>query len=214
MAAMKLTGEDLACRRGGRLVFSGLSFGVSSGEMLVLRGPNGAGKTSLLRVIAGLTPPAAGRLSLEGGDDDLTVGQQAHYIAHQNASKPQLTVAENLRFWARFHGGDETRIRTALEAMDLERLSGYAAALLSAGQKRRLALARLTLVERPVWLLDEPTVGLDAASVARLRGLMEAHLEGGGLVIATTHIDLGMVRARFFEFEEHHWVAEEVQEVS
>ena len=209
MAAMKLTGENLACRRGGRLVFSGLSFEVSSGEMLVLRGPNGAGKTSLLRLIAGLSPPAGGRLSLEGGDGDAGVGQQSHYIAHQNASKPQLTVAENLRFWAQFHGGRDERVYAALEAMDLERLAGYAAALLSAGQKRRLALARLALVERPVWLLDEPTVGLDTASVARLRALMEAHLEGGGLVIATTHIDLGMARARFFEFEERHWAAEE-----
>ncbi len=205
---MKLTGKDLACRRGGRLVFSGLSFEVSSGEMLILRGPNGAGKTSLLRVIAGLAPPAAGTLELEGGDPDLTVGQQSHYIAHQNASKPQLTVMENLRFWLRFHGGSEDRIADAVKAMDLARLSGYAAGLLSAGQKRRLALARLVLVERPVWLLDEPTVGLDAASVDRLRRLMEAHLEAGGIIVATTHIDLGMAQARVFEFSEIHWQAE------
>ncbi len=205
---MKLTGKDLACRRGGRLVFSGLSFEVSSGEMLILRGPNGAGKTSLLRLIAGLAPPAAGSLELEGGDPDLTVGQQSHYIAHQNASKPQLTVMENLRFWQRFHGGSEDRIDDAVEAMDLARLSGYAAGLLSAGQKRRLALARLVLVERPVWLLDEPTVGLDVASVDRLRGLMEAHLEAGGIIVATTHIDLGMAQARVFEFSEIHWQAE------
>ena len=205
---MKLTGKDLACRRGGRLVFSALSFEVSSGEMLILRGPNGAGKTSLLRVIAGLAPPAAGSLELEGGDPDLTVGQQSHYIAHQNASKPPLTVMENLRFWLRFHGGSEARIADAMEAMDLVRLSGYAAGLLSAGQKRRLALARLVLVERPVWLLDEPTVGLDVASVDRLRGLMEAHLEAGGIIVATTHIDLGMAQARVFEFSEIHWQAE------
>ena len=206
---MKLSGENLACRRGGRIVFANLSFSVSSGEMLILRGPNGAGKTSLLRLIAGLAPPASGKLVLEGGDGDLSVGQQSHYIAHQNASKPQLTVMENLRFWAKFHGGDEARIYEAIEAMDLKRLTGYAAGLLSAGQKRRLALARLALVERPVWLLDEPTVGLDVASVARLRGLMEAHLAAGGIVIATTHIELGMAQACFFEFTEAHWPAED-----
>jgi len=206
---MRLLGENLACRRGGRIVFSNLSFEVSSGEMLILRGPNGAGKTSLLRLIAGLARPAGGKLVLEGGDEDQSTGQQSHYIAHQNASKPSLSVRENLRFWARFHGGGQQRLDKALRIMNLERLASYAAGLLSAGQKRRLALARLVLVERPVWLLDEPTVGLDVDSVERLRGLMEAHLEDGGLIIATTHIDLGMASARHFQFEECHWQMQE-----
>ena len=209
---MRLIGRELACRRGGRLVFSGLSFEVASGEMLILRGPNGAGKTTLLRLIAGFTPPAAGELVLEGGLPDLSVGQQSHYIAHQNAIKPQLTVMENLRFWSRFHGGCAEHIYEAIEAMDLAHLSHYAAALLSAGQKRRLALARLLLAKRPIWLLDEPTVGLDAASVARLQGLMERHLDDGGIVIATTHIDLGMAAARVFEFAACHAAEETVEE--
>jgi len=205
---MKLSGENLACQRGGRTVFSNLSFAVSGGEMLILRGPNGAGKTSLLRLIAGLAPAAAGKLVLSGGEEALPPGQQCHYIAHQNASKPQLTVMENLRFWSSFHGGSDERVYDAVEAMALEELTGYAAGLLSAGQKRRLALARLVLVERPIWLLDEPTVGLDVASVERLRVLMEAHLAQGGMIIATTHIDLGMAGARVFEFTEIHWAAE------
>lgn len=192
-------------------MFSGLSFEVASGEMLILRGPNGAGKTSLLRMIAGFTPVAGGTLMLEGGDEDLTIGQQSHYVAHQNAIKPQLTVMENLRFWSRFHGGCAERVDEALEAMDLVHLSHYAAALLSAGQKRRLALARLMLARRPLWLLDEPTVGLDAASVARLQALMAAHLDGGGIVIATTHIDLGMATARVFEFAACHQAEESIE---
>ncbi len=191
------------------MVFSNLSFEVSSGEMLILRGPNGAGKTSLLRLIAGLAPPAGGKLVLQGGDADQTTGQQSHYIAHQNASKPALSVRENLRFWARFHGGGMQRLDEALRIMNLEFLASYAAGLLSAGQKRRLALARLVLVERPIWLLDEPTVGLDVDSVDRLRGLMEGHLEEGGLIIATTHIDLGMAAARHFHFEECHRAMQE-----
>ena len=208
MKGLRLIAEELSCRRGGRMVFSNLSFAVESGEMLILRGPNGAGKTSLLRTIAGLTPPASGRLILEGGSDDLTIGQQAHYIAHQNASKPQLSVRENLYFWQRFLGGDERAIAAAMEAMDLVHLADYDAALLSAGQKRRLALARLLLAERPLWLLDEPTVGLDVASVERLRTVMDAHLNAGGIIIATTHIDLGMAQARTFEFREEHWAVQ------
>ncbi len=208
MKGLRLIAEELSCRRGGRMVFSNLSFEVVSGEMLILRGPNGAGKTSLLRTIAGLTPPAAGRLVLEGGSGDLGIGQQSHYIAHQNASKSQLSVRENLRFWQRFLEGDEDRILSAMEAMDLMHLADYDAALLSAGQKRRLALARLLLAERPLWLLDEPTVGLDVSSVARLRRVMNAHLQAGGIIIATTHIDLGMAQARTFEFREEHWAVE------
>ena len=206
---MRLIGENLACRRGGREVFRNLSFEVASGEMLILRGPNGAGKTSLLRLIASLAPPAGGSLRLEGGEEGLSVGQQSHYIAHQNASKPQLTVMENLRFWQRFHGGAEERVFAAVEAMELGNLTGYQAGLLSAGQKRRLALARLVLVERPIWLLDEPTVGLDAASVGRLQRLMEAHLEAGGMIVATTHIELGMAAARVFEFTSALWAWQE-----
>ncbi|HHN68159.1 MAG TPA: heme ABC exporter ATP-binding protein CcmA [Thermopetrobacter sp.] len=197
---MELILRDLVCERGGRTVFAGLSLSVAAGEMLTLRGPNGAGKTSLLRSIAGLTPAAAGTVRLDGGDDGVSVGQQAHYIGHANAIKPQLSVAENLRFWAAFHGAGTARIEAAMAAMDLTALAPFDAALLSAGQKRRLALARLALIERPVWLLDEPTVGLDTASVGRLQALMRSHLDGGGIILAATHIDLGMARERVFDF--------------
>ena len=161
---MELTANDLTCERGGRIVFRNVSLALSRGQLMQLTGPNGSGKSSLLRLIAGLNEPQAGRCA-EGGEADLTIGQQAHYIAHQEAVKTALTVQENLAFWRDFLGGGD--VDEALAAFDLARLSSYPAGLLSAGQKRRLALARLVLVPRVLWLLDEPTVGLDTASLAR-----------------------------------------------
>lgn len=153
-----------------------------------LTGPNGSGKSSLLRLIAGLNEQASGTLALQDGHGDLTIGQQAHYIAHQEAVKTALSVHENLAFWRDFMGGD---VGEALSAFGLSRLSTYPAGLLSAGQKRRLALARLVLVPRVLWLLDEPTVGLDSASLDRLVKVMAAHLGTGGMIIAATHVPLG-----------------------
>ncbi|MFT3988445.1 heme ABC exporter ATP-binding protein CcmA [Aestuariivirga sp.] len=187
---MNLRGEQLACERGGRVVFRNVGFTIAPGEMLALTGPNGSGKSSLLRLISGLNQPLSGRLSLDGGNADLTVGQHAHYIAHAEAIKTALTVRENLNFWAAFLGGGD--VDKALGAFDLTRLEGYPAGLLSSGQKRRLALARLVAVKRVLWLLDEPTVGLDAASQQRLSGVMRAHLQEGGMIIAATHTELGL----------------------
>ena len=195
---MKLNGDNLTCSRGGRIVFSHLSFAVKGGEMLILRGRNGAGKTSLLRLIAGLNEPAHGSLVLDGGRPDTPIAQHCHFIAHQEAFKPALSVAENLTFWAGFFGGGS--IDDALETFSLEPLADFAGGLLSAGQKRRLALARLVLVQRPLWLLDEPSVGLDAASVEQLQKLMRIQLDNGGMIIATTHVDLGMDGARVLDF--------------
>jgi heme exporter protein A len=197
LVAMKLSGQNLACVRGGRGVFSGVFFAVSAGEALVLTGPNGAGKSSLLRVIAGLIQPIAGRMALEGGDPELSVGEQCHYVGHLDPLKPALTVTENLAFWARFlnggHAGDERgRIAAGLEAVGLEDLAGLPAGYLSAGQKRRLSLARVLAVPRPVWLLDEPATALDAASQQRLQRVMQGHLAGGGLIVAATHGPLGL----------------------
>lgn len=186
---MELTADKLTCERGGRTVFTGVRFSVSNGQLMQLTGPNGSGKSSLLRMIAGLNEAASGVLMLAGGHEDLTIGQQSHYIAHQEAVKTALSVAENLSFWRDFMGvGD---VDAAMAAFDLTRLSSYPAGLLSAGQKRRLALARLVLVPRVLWLLDEPTVGLDAASLAKLVGVMAGHLEKGGIIIAATHVPLG-----------------------
>ena len=195
-STLRLEARDLACRRGGRLIFSGVTFAVNAGEMLALRGPNGVGKTTLLRLIAGFLRPEAGELRLHGADDDVPLAQHCHYVAHQNAIKPQLTVEENLLFWCDFLNGDRARLPHALQALNLETLRHLPGAVLSAGQKRRLSLARLLLATRPLWLLDEPTVGLDVDSVAALSALMNAHLDEGGIIIASTHIDLGLAATR------------------
>ncbi len=187
---MELTASKLTCERGGRTVFRDVSLSLKAGDLLQLTGPNGSGKSSLLRLIAGLNDAAEGTLVLDGGHGELAVGQQAHLIAHQEAVKAALTVLENLAFWRDFLGGGD--VETALAAFDLSRLSAFPAGLLSAGQKRRLALARLVLVPRVLWLLDEPAVGLDAASQEKLAGVMAAHLGKGGMIIAATHVPLGL----------------------
>jgi heme exporter protein A len=192
---MQLSGSKLVCRRGDREVFSGLDFSVAAGEALVITGPNGAGKSSLLRMIAGLVRVAGGRLDLAGGDPELTIPEQAHYLGHQDALKPSLTVAENLGFWTRFLGGTGD-LAAALASVGLDRLRDLPAAYLSAGQKRRLSLARLITVGRPVWLLDEPTSALDRAAQERLAGLMQAHLAAGGMLLAATHGPLGLAETR------------------
>jgi len=193
---MRLSAVDLACHRGGRDVFAGLSFAVASGEVLTVTGRNGAGKSSLLRTIVGLVRLAQGKLSLEGGDQELTIAEQAHYLGHQDALKPSLTVAENLRFWAGFLGTQAADIHPALTAVGLDELSSLPAAYLSAGQRRRLSIARLIAVKRPIWLLDEPTSTLDTSAQDRLAGLMQAHLAEGGLIMAATHGAIGLESAR------------------
>jgi len=187
---MQITAENLSCERGGRTVFSNQNFKLGSGEFLQLTGPNGSGKSSLLRLLANLAEPSLGKINLEGGSTELTLGQQAHYIAHSDASKSALTVTENLVFWRDFLGGGD--LMRALQAVNLAALADYPAALLSAGQKRRLALARLALVPRAVWLLDEPGVGLDESSQKLLAGIMNGHLREGGLIVAATHVSLGL----------------------
>jgi heme exporter protein A len=168
---------------------------VPAGEALIVTGRNGAGKSSLLRMIAGLVRIAAGRLSLDGGTADTPIGEQAHYLGHQDAMKPSLTVAENLHFWTRFLGS-RNDIRPALELLDLVPLADLPAAYLSAGQRRRLSIARIVAVARPVWLLDEPTSTLDAPSQSRLSDIMRGHLAGGGIIVAAAHGAIGLERAR------------------
>jgi len=187
---VKLVAESLACSRGGRAVFRDVSFALGPGDSLLLTGPNGAGKTSLLRVVAGLVEAEAGSVRIEGGDDDLTVGQHAHFIGHLDAVKGALTAAENVDFWRIYLGG--TGASDALAAFGLGHLADIPAGLLSAGQKRRLALCRLVVVPRVLWLLDEPSVSLDVQSRDILAALVATHVAGGGIVIASTHGDLGI----------------------
>lgn len=193
---MRLSAVNLACHRGGRDVFAGLSFGLGSGEILAITGRNGAGKSSLLRTIVGLVRITHGSLTLEGGDPELTIAEQAHYVGHQDALKPSLSVGENLRFWAGFLGQKAADTGAALAAVGLDPLADLPAAYLSAGQRRRLSIARLLAVKRPIWLLDEPMSTLDAAAQDRLAGLMRAHLAEGGLILAATHGPLGVAPIR------------------
>jgi len=197
---MRLVADNLACRRGGRLVFTGVSFTAAAGEALLVTGRNGAGKSTLLRLLAGLLPPAAGRLGCEGGDPERSVGEQAHYVGHLDALKPGLSVRDNLAFWAAWGGADDAqmdaRVDPALAALTLHSLADLPAAYLSAGQRRRLALARLVAVRRPIWLLDEPTAALDVTAQAELARLMRDHLTGGGLIVAATHGPIGLEATR------------------
>jgi heme exporter protein A len=188
---LRLVATDLTCRRGGRTVFQGLSFALAAGEAVQVTGPNGSGKSSLLRLIAGLVGIESGSLALEGGDAEASIGEQAHYCGHQDAFKPSLTVAENLAFWTQFLGGDGDN-RAALARLGLDHLVDLPAGYLSAGQRRRLALARLLTVPRPLWLLDEPTAALDAASQRALAGVMGDHVAGGGLLMVATHMPIGV----------------------
>jgi len=189
---MRLLASGLTCVRGGREVFSALTFEAVAGELLAVTGRNGSGKTSLLRLIAGLLAPAAGSLSLDGGDAELTLPEQAHYLGHRDALKPALSVLENLQFWRDFLGGKPSDPAESLGAVGLAHAAHLPAAYLSAGQRRRLSLARLLAVGRPVWLLDEPTAALDAIGQDMFAGLMRDHLAGGGLIVAATHAPLGL----------------------
>ncbi len=182
-----LSAKGVTCTRGGQLVFSGLDFQVDSGRALAVTGPNGAGKTSLLRLLAGLLRPSAGQLTLTGGEPDATLAEQAHYLGHQDALKPALTVGENLAFWTAYLAGDGAGVVDGLSQWGLAGLRSMPAGYLSAGQRRRLSLCRLAAVHRPLWLLDEPTAALDAAAQQNLGRVMQRHLDGGGIIVAATH---------------------------
>ena len=195
---MRLRAWDLTIERGGRRVIAGLSFEAAAGAALIVTGPNGAGKTSLLSALARFLPIEGGGFALEGGDSERTVGEQAHYLGHADGVKTALTAGENLAFAAAMLGGDSSRKTqlAALTALGLPHVVDFPARLLSAGQRRRVALARLLVAERPLWLLDEPTTALDAGAQTALADLMRAHLEGGGILVAAVHGHLGLDGAR------------------
>ena len=186
---MELLVTDLAVSRGGVVVLEGLSLRLTAGQAVVLRGPNGIGKTTLLRTLAGLQPAVAGTINLPP--------ESLAYAAHADGLKATLTLRENLEFWAHIHG--VATIEPALQAMNLIDLQDRRAANLSAGQKRRSGLARLLVTGRPIWVLDEPTVSLDAASVALFAGVVRAHLAAGGMALLATHIDLGLPEAQVLD---------------
>jgi heme exporter protein B len=194
---MMLSGTNLSCVRAGLPIFRDVGFAIGAGQALLVTGPNGAGKTTLLRLIAGLIRPTEGHVTLAGADPDASIGEEAHYLAHQDALKPSLTVAENLRFWSRFLGRAEP-LEPALAAVRLDDLAAVPAAYLSAGQRRRLSLARLLAVHRPIWFLDEPTAALDAPGQASLAQIMQDHLASGGIIVAATHgwLDFGEAAVR------------------
>lgn len=201
---MRLSIEHISVERGGRLVLSDLSFSVSAGEVLVLSGRNGVGKTSLLRTVAGFLRPRSGRITLDGGDLEHELGEQCHWVGHLNAVKGSLTVAENLTFWSRLLARTEpSPLAPALNAFDLTTLADIPARTLSQGQTRRLALARLLVAPRPIWLLDEPSVTLDSASQRLLANCIDRHTAEGGLVVAATHAPLGLARTREVQLTTH-----------
>lgn len=201
---VRLIIDNLTQMRGTRLLHENLSFDLSSGEGLVLTGPNGVGKTTLLRTIAGFIPPLSGTVSLAGAGEDAHVAEHCHFVGHLNAVKASLTVAENLAFWADFLGAAPGRpatdaVEAAMERLTLVDLADIPAGYLSAGQRRRLGLARLLVAKRPIWLLDEPTVSLDAASRAIVDQLVAGHIKSGGMAIVATHLPLAVEGIRSLE---------------
>ena len=189
-----LTGDSLCCIRGDRLVFAGLGFRLDAGDALVLRGPNGSGKSSLLRLIAGLSRPSEGTIAWNGEPvwrDRVAHQSRLAYVGHADAVKPALSVAENLAFWAGMRG-TSANVTAALECFGLERHAAIAGRFLSSGERRRLALATVASSDATLWVLDEPTVGLDTASQAALEQLLADHRRGGGMVVLSTHIDLAL----------------------
>jgi heme exporter protein A len=194
-----LTARGLECRRGGRLVFEGLDLALADGEALVLRGPNGSGKSSLLRILAGLLRPAAGVIAWAGQAIDAGHRGRLHYVAHSDALKPALSARESLAFAASLAGGTP-HIDHALAAFGLDRLALLPARFLSAGQHRRAALARLLATPRPLWLLDEPGVGLDRANRERLEEAIQRHRDEGGIVVVATHGDVALRAPLLLDF--------------
>jgi heme exporter protein A len=192
---VKLIADSLSVRRGERLIFTELSFGLAAGEALVVRGRNGAGKSSLLAALAGLLRPEAGRVSLDG-DPEAQPAEAMNLVGHRDGLKAALTSEENLAFAQAMLGRAGLEPNEALEALGIGALAQIPVAYLSAGQRRRVGLARLLVSARPIWLLDEPTAALDAVSQETLGTLMATHLASGGLIVATTHGPLPLAGAR------------------
>ena len=206
-----LTVSELAARRGDDRIFSGVDFALRGGESLVLTGRNGTGKSTLIRVIAGLLPADAGTVKVEANGAHVPWAAEAmHYLGHRNAMKRELTVGENLAFWksfmGSFAGGSGLDAETAAEELGLAELLHLPFGYLSAGQQRRMAMAKLLVAWRPVWLLDEPTAALDRQSEGLFGRIMKEQLARGGIIVAATHQELGLENAKRLEMKgfEYH----------
>lgn len=199
---MRLIVENLAAVRGGATIFSRVAFSLASGGSLVVTGPNGSGKSTLLRVLASLLPASRGTVRLEGAGAEATVSSVSHYLGHENAMKTALTVTENLAFWQKFLDDPLMSTGEALEVVGLSGTGHLPFGYLSTGQRRRAAIARMLVSRRDIWLVDEPTAGLDAASEARFASIMADHVRGGGILIAATHQPLGLEGAMKLEMGE------------
>lgn len=213
---MRLMAEGLSAKRGEDLIFNDISFVLDASDALVVTGPNGSGKSTLLRVLAGLLHPESGYLKLENCPPEIGhPSEVSHYLGHRNAMKRELTVAENLSFWQRFMGdspgGTGVALAEAVAAVGLPDIAHLPFGYLSAGQQRRMAMAKLIVAYRPIWILDEPTAALDAGADRLFADLVKAHLGRGGIVIAATHQPLGLDRTKELQMTgfEHlagdHW---------
>lgn len=203
----QFTGHDLHCLRGGRMVFGGLNFHLAAGDALILVGPNGSGKSTLLRIMAGLLQPVIGWMEWDGRpvqEDPEERRRRLHYVGHLDAVKPMLTVTENLKFWAGLRTAPSAAgIADTLAALSLSGLADLPGRMLSAGQKRRVNLARILVAEAPLWLLDEPTTALDRQAIAALEAAIARHREQGGMVVLSTHAPITMTDARTLDLKDH-----------
>lgn len=198
---MNLVAENLSAIRGEQTIFANVSFKIEAGNMLLVTGTNGSGKSTLLRVVAGLLPTFSGKIELSSNDKP--VQEQCHYLGHQNALKPTMSVEENLGFWRNYCGSPDDDIEIALKKVGLAGVQDIPAGYLSAGQKRRIAIARLLVTKRTLWLVDEPTAALDAKSEKMFAKILQAHLDKGGIAIAATHQPLGIKTTQKLDMDAH-----------
>ena len=200
--AMRLFANNLCVERAGRQIVSNISFDLKPGDALVVTGPNGSGKSTLLRAIAGLLPISDGSITVKGGSE-YPHREDCHYLGHQNGLKAALTVKENLEFWQKFCGSPGCSIESALGQLDLSHTVDLPVGYLSAGQKRRVAIARLLATEKPFWIVDEPTVGLDKSSATLFTGIVKTFCASGGILIAATHLPLGITKPKTLDLGVH-----------